>query len=300
MARAERQRARDWCRGPLWLGTFVTLGVAGLWPQARGPQKIKIASFNIQVFGTEKAANEAVMTVLSRIARQFHVLAVQEFRDETGQAPQLFLDRINQEGTGRYAMVVGPRLGRTESKEQYAIYYRPSVVTFVDSFTVSRRGNRFERPPLVAGFVAGQFDFRLVVAHIKPADAARELAALARVAHAVADSTERDVILLGDFNADCGYFNETDQRHPLKAPRFHWIIANETETAVRSGCTYDRIVLTDATVGHELVPKSARVFRYDRIFGISSRVLVRAVSDHFPVYAEFSIAGPDDDGPRRR
>jgi len=40
-------------------------------------------------------------------------------------------------------------------------------------------------------------------------------------------------------------------------------------------------VLTDGTVGHELVPHSARVFRYDRAFGISSR-LVQAVSDHYP------------------
>ncbi|HLB38726.1 MAG TPA: hypothetical protein VJL31_19310 [Gemmatimonadales bacterium] len=43
----------------------------------------------------------------------------------------------------------------------------------------------------------------------------------------------------------------------------------------------------------------ARVFRYDREFGISSR-LVRAVSDHYPVFAEYRITGPDDDGPRRK
>jgi hypothetical protein len=43
----------------------------------------------------------------------------------------------------------------------------------------------------------------------------------------------------------------------------------------------------------------ARVFRYDREFGISTR-LVRAVSDHYPVFAEYRITGPDDDGPRRK
>ena len=61
------------------LGTLaVGLRVTGLWAQAAPPQKIRIASFNIQVFGTGKAANTAVMTVLSRTARQFHVLAVQD------------------------------------------------------------------------------------------------------------------------------------------------------------------------------------------------------------------------------
>jgi len=283
----------------IWL---AMLGFAVGTAAAQTPRRevIRIASFNIQVFGTDKAATNSVMTVLSRIARRFDVLAVQEFRDQTGQAPRAFLDRINRDGPIPYAMVLGPRLGRTDSKEQYAIYYRPAVVTFVDSFTVSNRGNRFERPPLVADFVAGAFDFRLVVSHVKPEAAAPELAALARLTAALQDSAERDVILLGDLNADCGYFNENAARHPLRAPGFHWIIPNDAETAVRSGCTYDRIVLLEATFGHEYVPNSASVFRYDHAFGISRRALVRAVSDHYPVFAEFSIAGPDDDGPRRK
>jgi hypothetical protein len=58
---------------------------------------IRIANFNIQVFGSRKAADSSVMTVLARIARQFDVMAVEEFRDETGRAPQQYLERINRE-----------------------------------------------------------------------------------------------------------------------------------------------------------------------------------------------------------
>ena len=274
------------------LGVGVRVPPLAAQPESSGT--IRVAAFNIQVFGAKKAQHAAVMTVISRIVRQFDVTAVQEVRDESGRAADALLERLNRGSGAPWAMIVGPRLGRSESKEQYVIYYRPSVVAFVDSFTVANRG-RFERPPLVARFMAGAFDFRLVVAHIKPGDAAREMAALARVALAVADSNERDVILLGDFNADCGYFNERDETHPLRARRFHWIIENDARTAVRSGCTYDRIVLFPETFGHEYVPNSGRVFRYDSVFGIRRR-LVRAVSDHFPVFAEFSIAGPDDDG----
>jgi endonuclease/exonuclease/phosphatase family metal-dependent hydrolase len=277
----------------------MIVGDAALLAQAAPPQKIRIASFNIQALGVTKAQNPRVMAVLSRIARRFDVMAVQEFRDESGEVAQVFLDRINRHASQPYAMIVGPRLGRTASKEQYVIYYRQELVRFLDSFTVRDARDHFERPPLVARFVAGHFDFRLIVAHIRPDDAASELAALARVAAQVDEPAERDVIILGDLNADCDYFNEADEQHPLKAAQFHWIIANEVETAVRSGCTYDRIVLTDGTVGHELVPNSARVFRYDREFGISPR-LVRAVSDHYPVFAEYRITGPDDDGPRRK
>jgi endonuclease/exonuclease/phosphatase family metal-dependent hydrolase len=239
------------------------------------------------------------MKTLARVVRQFDIVAVQEFRDATETVPHVFLDRINQDSGAAYTMVVGPRLGRTDSKEQYAIYFRPDRVTYVDGYTVPNQGYRFERPPMVATFRAGKFDFRLVVSHIRPDDANRELAALARVAAAVTDSTEQDVILLGDFNADCTYFNENDDRHPLRNTAFHWVIGNEAETAVRTGCSYDRIILLDGTFEHEYVANSAQVFRYDGAFGIRSRTTVRNVSDHFPVFAEFRIGGPDDDGCRR-
>ncbi len=47
---------------------------------------IKIASFNIQVFGRSKASKPEVMEVLSRIISQFDVVAIQEIRDKTGKA----------------------------------------------------------------------------------------------------------------------------------------------------------------------------------------------------------------------
>lgn len=148
-----------------------------------------------------------------------------------------------------------------------------------------------------ARFQAGAFDFRLVGVHIKPDDAYDELAALAEVAETIADPTEGDVILLGDFNAHCSYLIEGDASHPLRAAAFQWVIGNDVETAVRSGCTYDRIVLLDATFGHEYVPQSGQVFRFDQELGITDPDFVARVSDHVPVFAEFRITGPDDDRP---
>jgi hypothetical protein len=105
------------------------------------------------------------------------------------------------------------------------------------------------------------------------------------------------VILLGDFNADCSDLNENDTTLPLRAAAYHWVIDNSVRTAVSSGCTYDRMILLDGTFGHEYVPNSARVFRYDQEFGITDPDSVKRVSDHFPILAEFRITGPDDDGP---
>ena len=60
---------------------------------------------------------------------------------------------------------------------------------------------------------------------------------------------------------------------------------------------YDRFAASSRTFGHEYVPNSARVFRYDSAFGLQrAAARVRAVSDHFPVFAEFTTTGPDDDG----
>jgi deoxyribonuclease-1-like protein len=188
-------------------------------------------------------------------------------------------------------MIAGPRLGRTASKEQYVIYYRPGAVSFVDSFTVPDPHRRFERPPLVARFVAGRFDFRLVVSHIRPDAAGKELGSLAELAR------EGD-ILLGDFNADCRYFNEDMARHPLKTARFHWVVGNEAQTAVKSGCTYDRMVLLNGTFSKEYVPNSAQVFRYDQAFGITDRELVERISDHYPVFATFRLKAADAACPR--
>jgi len=257
---------------------------------------IRVGAFNIQVFGQTKSGNDAIMNVLARTARQFEVLLVQEVRDAQQQVADRFLERINRDAESPYAMIEGPRLGRSSSKEQYVIYYRPDLVTFVDSFTVPDPSDVFEREPLVARFRAGTFDFRLIGIHIKPEQAFNELTELAEVADSVADATEGDVILLGDFNADCTYLSEANNTLPLRQARFHWVIGNDAQTAVKTGCTYDRIVLFDGTFGSEYEPNSAQVYRYDEEFGITDRDFVEAVSDHYPVVAEFRINRPDDDG----
>ncbi len=44
---------------------------------------IKIATFNIQIFGKSKRQKEDVMDTLTKIVRHFDIAAVQEFRDKS-------------------------------------------------------------------------------------------------------------------------------------------------------------------------------------------------------------------------
>src|SRR5262249_21721254 len=79
---------------------------------ARDAATIKIASFNIQVFGREKLNKPEVMQILADTVRNFDVVAIQEVRSVTDDIIPRFVQQINS--TGRhYSYVIGPRLGRT-------------------------------------------------------------------------------------------------------------------------------------------------------------------------------------------
>jgi len=84
---------------------------------------IRIASFNIQVFGRSKASKPEVMEVLANIISQFDVVAIQEIRDKSGKAIKDLEVAVDDLGEN-YDFIIGPRLGRTSSKEQYAYIYR--------------------------------------------------------------------------------------------------------------------------------------------------------------------------------
>ncbi len=266
-------------------------------PEVSDNDVIRIGAFNIQVFGKTKAAKDSVMDVLVRIVREFDVVVVQEIRDSREQVADRFLDRINSMDGFHYRMLEGPRLGRTSSKEQYVVYYTPATVELMNAYTQPDPDDAFEREPLVATFRSNNFDFTLIACHIKPDDAEDELTTLATVARATlgANPAERDLILLGDFNADCRYFDEDDPNHALRDADFHWLIADSMETAIITGCTYDRIIVFDETFSSEFIEGSAQVFRFDEEFDLTDEEFVREVSDHYPVMAEFVTSAVDDD-----
>ena len=83
---------------------------------------VRVATFNIQVFGKAKFRKPGVIETLARVVRRFDVVAVQEIRCSDPSLLPNFLNLVNGEGA-EYDFVIGPRLGRTVSKEQYAYIY---------------------------------------------------------------------------------------------------------------------------------------------------------------------------------
>ncbi|NJD78253.1 MAG: hypothetical protein FIB08_14370 [Candidatus Methanoperedens sp.] len=71
-------------------------------PSAGSNGTIKLGGFNLQVFGTAKADKPEVMEVLSKIIRNYDIIALEEIRDSTQTALPRLLDAINSVGGPRY------------------------------------------------------------------------------------------------------------------------------------------------------------------------------------------------------
>ena len=264
---------------------------------AGADRAVRIATFNIQVFGVSKLAKPEVMDVLAKVVRQFDVVAIQEVRSTDPTVVPRFVELINRQAA-RYACVVGPRLGRTSSKEQYAFLYDTTRIA-VDPgtvYTVSDPGDYLHREPLVAHFQVQSpnggtpFTFKLVNIHTDPDETEMELDALDDVFVAVGQdgSGEDDVILLGDLNVD-----EYHLGQPGRLPGIAAVVTG-TSTNTRRNRTYDNIVFhLGATAEY-----TGRwgVLDLQAQYGLTLDQALE-VSDHLPVWAEFSPFEASSAGP---
>jgi endonuclease/exonuclease/phosphatase family metal-dependent hydrolase len=258
---------------------------------------VRIASFNIQVFGESKASKPHVMQVLAEIVRRFDVVAIQEIRAKNQQLLPEFVELVNS--TGRhYDFEIGPRLGRTDSKEQYAFIFDAARIEIgrLEVYTVSDPDDLLHRPPLVAPFrVRGPppeqaFTFTLINIHTDPDETDIELDALADVYLSVRNDGrgEDDIILLGDLNVDDQHLGRLGTISEI-----HAAIAGVPTNTLRKK-QYDNIILhRRSTV--EYVGR-AGVFDIMREFNLTMEQ-AQDVSDHLPIWAEFTprehgVAGP--------
>ena len=251
---------------------------------------LKVGAFNVQVFGTTKAAKDEVMGLLGDVIRSYDVIGVQEIRDSTETALPALLEEVNSDGS-HYAYVASERLGRTVSKEQYAYFYdtETCLLIGIPQTYPEPEGDVFHREPYAALFAGreGGFSAVLITIHTDPDEAEEEIDALAEVVPWAQEAFggEEDVIVMGDFNADGTYFDE-DASPPLRAAGYTWLITNDMDTTTgATDCTYDRIVITESLL--DAYTGSAGVDRFDEKYGLDAN-LTAAVSDHYPVYAVFA------------
>lgn len=242
---------------------------------------IRIGSWNLQRFGRTKANRPGTMAVLVAEIRKYDLIALQEIKDSSGESWRLLLDHVNG-GTNLYDGIVSP-----VGSERYAFIFRKDRIRLKSSYSLpADQSSLFSYPPYSAYFgrVDGSADFLAMNIHTRPSLAREEINALPAASQSILSlpefENERDVVILGDFNADCNYFDES---HKVETERegFVWITADSEVTNLAGGCTYDRIIISDSLKSD--FGGSSGVSPIDPKHFFSDGY---QVSDHFPIFAE--------------
>ncbi len=277
-------------------------------PIGTGNRKtIRIAGANLGPLDQQKLGNREVLTRIGEIIRDFDAVAVQGIWGHNQGIVLDLLEQINQGGRN-YDFAISARVGREPVKKYSAFFFDRSVLE-VDRgtvFEVDDPGQVFLNKPLVAAFrVRGPnpqeaFTFTLVNVEIDPTQVELELNLLADVFRAVRDDGrgEDDVLLVGSFNTAPQNLGSL-----LRIPHIMWTIADQPTTILGSSAVDNILFDSRATV--EFVGRSGTMNLMNR-FDLPVRQ-VSQVSDHLPVWAEFSIfeggqvgriAGAPSDSPR--
>ena len=259
-------------------------------PQLNRSEVARIATFNIKVFGKTKMGKPEVVTQLVDTVLQYDLVAIQEIKDIDETVPHNFLAELNNASGNFWNMSLSVRSGTQaddqSSQEQYAYYYNHSVFREIGEGELynDSANDYFQREPYRAQFEllnasgnSSGFDFTLFTIHTKPASALAEIDALHEVIQSYQenDTTETDVILLGDLNADCSYATAQELwESPLRQPQYNWLVNDIADTTVSStDCAYDRIITLDDLNG-----------RLVGSWGIDTSITNTSVSDHYPVW----------------
>lgn len=262
-------------------------------------ESLKIAAFNIQVFGKTKMFKTEVVEILVKTISRYDIVLIQEIRDSSGEAIVELLDLVNNDNKDtEFSMKISPRLGRTNSKEQYAYLYRNtsglSVIQdyIYDDGDESLGNDTFEREPYIIVFESSKTKlkkFAFIGIHVAPGEAVEEMKAFGEVFDDVRSKTNvNDIMLMGDLNAGCSYVpNYRWAEIPLKTDsHYNWLISDDTDTTVsNSNCPYDRFIMTGEGFKDSYVNGSAAVFLYDTEYGLNQTVALD-VSDHYPIWFE--------------
>ncbi len=260
-------------------------------PAARGNDTIRVASFNIQVFGESKLNDAEATQAIVAILKNFDLTAIQEVRAVSQDVMPRLVSLLNADGS-RYDYALGPRLGRSSSKEQYAFVFDTQTIEMDRNqlYTVDDPDDLLHREPLVGWFRARgpspeqSFTFSLATIHTDPDETNQELDVLDDVFFKVRDDPRRgedDVIMLGDLNAKATKLRQLGQIKGLVK-----VVNGETPTNTLQNAQYDNILFHE-TATTEYIGRGG-VLDFMRQCNLTLPQAQR-VSDHFPVWAEFSV-----------
>jgi|GEM_PF-6160556 len=276
-------------QGGNYPATGTTYQQASSSTQSPPTDTILIGSFNIQVLGRAKFGNPDVSGILIDLSSRFDVLAIQELRSTEQDLIPWFVQHLNSRGHN-FQYIVGPRQGYTSSKEQYVYLYNANRIREISPpFVAQDPLDKMHRSPLVARFQVTSlppneaFSFALMNVHTDPDVVPLELSRLEEIIPMVqrALPDEDDFILLGDLNC----WPSVMGSYRL-LPRQAFLIPDEWPTNTRKDRTYDNLVIDSAQTTEFTGQRG--VVDLETLYGLS-REQALMVSDHLPVWGQFSI-----------
>jgi len=255
--------------------------------------KVTIAVWNIRDFSSNSRDPQELQQICD-IFRKYDLIAIVEQQDEDVLTRSVAL--LGQMGRS-YAYDYCP--DDVGNGEHYAFLYDTSLFEVVEPGRKWPDGsNEFRFDPYYATLRTGNFDFTMILTHIRwsgtVGERRAELGKLADVFTAVQDvnANEQDVILAGDFNQepdDHGY-------DTLKAlANMMHIFSPPAKSKIQDTKLYDNMWFQSAHVREYAGENGIDMFD-ETDFGNDDAAANRAVSDHRPVWAAFYTGRADDDG----
>lgn len=286
-------------------------------PNKTTDRNLIVGTWNIRGFGSffngwgenpgSPKRNLRAMALIAEIIRGMDVIAIQEVKRET-DGIRFLIDRFLGP---HWALILSDvSAGSSGNTERLAYLYdqrrvKPSGLAGEVVLPSSPQGDpqdQFDRTPYIVGFESGGEKFALLSAHIKygdvPDDRLPELQAIAEfsaneiVARSLsANSEERNLILLGDFNIDKREDNPLFQAFVstgLFVPEQLWDLKTTFGTEPKF---YDQVAwFRGQNFNLKYSDRAGAIDFASAVFQEMSPFLMSfRVSDHFPLWIEFNI-----------
>ena len=267
-------------------------------PTGKSTETMSLATFSIQDFGTVKAQDDGILSVLASVISRVDIVAIQGVSSDSSGI-KLLMEKLGASG-GQFGSQVSPPVGREGDMQCFAfiwdqarIQLRPGSV-----FVVQDPTDRMHFEPMVGSFetrfgaVGGRspFRFTLINAYANPSDvragsSTNEMNVLDDVFQSVRQygyqkNGEEDCILLGNLGVNTAGLDELGKVSNLVS------VGGDCLTDTMQTRTLDHILI-DQTTTREYTGRFGLV-DLQRQFGITQEQALM-VSDHLMLWAEFSV-----------
>lgn len=256
--------------------------------QKKNEGKIIIASFNAMRLG-EKEKNYEVM---AKVLSNFDLIGIEEVMHEKG-LKKLKAHLIKLTGEKWEYIISENSVGSEGYREYYGYIYRKEKFQEVRKlgFYKEKNENEFMREPYGAYFKSGNFDFVYVICHSIFGD--KETQRLIEASNYInvyeyflKKSGESDIIIAGDFNvpADSPAFRNLSERTGVS----YLLSPGENPTTLsdeRLVSSYDNFFINKEKTKEFLENSGV----YNFVKNNNYAIIKKYISDHLPIFSEYSI-----------